>query len=349
MRKSCQSDIDTKTSINLTAMPGAGVTFFLRTLAQNNPHNFIFINSYEMQEFTRESFYGQLGTKLGLQPDNSSSLEQISLALSLKAQNAENLIIVCNRLDRLSAILDQNFFDNLRFLRDASRNKISMIFVSSQPLIEVAGHNIKEFASLVSKTTYFSGYSDNDLLEIFASSDIPDVDSKALSLAGGHHLLLQVLLRCQNLDNPLSDPMVELVIKDLYLGLSVKRRKILETSIIKGSKPIDQYLIDAGYIRDNIGHYEAFTPLLADYVKSLGKQYLPLKEKRLFKILLLHKGMITTKETICDSVWRENDGIVSDWALNALVYRLRRHSAFDSQRYSIESRKGEGYILFDHN
>jgi hypothetical protein len=345
----CQSDIKSLNSFNLCAMPGIGITFFLKALTQNSPDDYIFINSYEMEEFTREAFYSQLGAKLGLDENNQSKLSKISKALTQKAKSVDRLVIICNRLDRLGDILDQNFYDNLRFLRDSARDKITMIFVSSHPLIEISGRNVRDIVSLITKTVYFTGYSVDDLQEIFASRGTQDVDREALELSGGHHLLSQVLLNCQNLAKPLSDPMVELVIKDLYLGLSIKRQRLISSSVKKSSKPQDQYLLDAGFINQSGDKYEAFTPLLVGYIQSLGNQHLPLKEKRLFKVLLQHRGSIVSKEVVCDYVWSEDNGIVSDWALNALVYRLRRHDAFNSQRYTIESRKGEGYILFDHN
>lgn len=345
----CRANINSLNSFNLCAMPGVGITFFLKALTQDNPDDYIFINSYEMQEFSREAFYRQLGSKLGLVDSNQINLSEISRALSEKSNNVDRLVIICNRLDRLSDILDQNFYDNLRFLRDSARDKITMIFVSSQPLIEVSGRNASDIVSLISKTIYFTGYNVKDLQEIYSSRSTTDIDTKALTLSGGHHLLSQVLLNCQNLDKPLSDPIVELVIKELYMGLNLKRRRILENCIRKAVPPHDKYLIDSGYIVSTHNQFSAFTPLLTLYVQSLGTQHLPLKEKRLFKLLLQHKGSIVPKDVIFDFVWIEDNGIVSDWALNALIYRLRRHDIFDNQRYTIESRKGEGYILFDHN
>ena len=343
----CHDDIDSGISINLVAMPGAGVTFFLRSLSQKDSRNYLFINSFEMAEFSREAFYAQFAQKLNLKKDNAS-LSDISQAMVEKSNQTGRLIIVFNRLDRLEDILDQNLFDNLRFLRDSNRNKITMILVSSHPLIETHGHKIKDILSLVTKTNYFTGYTENDLSEVYRSIDKQKIDPRALHLAGGHLLLLQVLMRCQNLNRPLSDPMVNLVVKDLYNGLSAKNKKILNSVLSRNNTDQANELLSLGYIRKQNNKYETFSPLLEEYIHSLGKQHLPIKEKRLLKILLQNKGRIVLKETICDYVWSEKDGIISDWALNALIYRLRKHSAFDSQNYTIESRKGEGYILHEN-
>lgn len=339
----CQSSIKTQTSFNLIAMPGVGVTFFLKALAQNQPDNFMFVNSYEMRDFTKSAFYEQLCDKLGIEFTEPISLQKISKALNTHAEKLDRLVIIFNRLDRLSEILDQNFYDNMRFLRDAFRDKIIMIFVSSRPMFELSDADVKDGLSLITKTIYFSGYNDTDLVEISHSSSSAEIDKKALSNAGGHHALLQVLLRCQNLDNPLPDPMVEMLIKDIYFGLDINRRKQLEAFVLRGVEPKDSLLVNLGYIKN--GH--TFTPLLSSYIKGLGNSHLPVKEKRLMKLLTLHKGRVVSKEEIFDYVWPEKGGIVSEWALNALIYRLRRHTAFDNERYSIESRKKDGYVLLD--
>ena len=341
----CNKSIKTQTSFNLVAMPGVGVTFFLNALSQNKPDDFLFINSYEMHDFSKSAFYEQLSIKLGIESSEPFSLQKISIALNQRAKCLDRLVLVFNRLDRLAEILDQNFYDNMRFLRDSFRDKIVMIFVSSRPMFELSSAGVKDALSLVTKTVYFPGYSDEDLIEISRSSSSAKIDKRALAFAGGHHALLQVLLRCQNLDNPLPDPMVEMLIKDIYFGLDINRRKQLEAFVMRGIEPKDSLLTGLGYIKNDL----TFSPLLSIYIKSTGKSHLPIKEKQLMKILNLHKGRVVSKEELFDYIWPEKGGIVSEWALNALIYRLRRHAAFDKERYVIESRKKDGYMLIDLN
>lgn len=342
----CRQNIESATSFNLVAMSGVGVTFFVRALAQDKPGEFVFVNSYELHDFSKQALYEQLGQKLGLAGDEAKSLQAIHLALADRAANNERVVLVFNRLDRLSAELDQNFYDNLRYLRDSYRGKIVMIFVTSRPILELSAPNIKDFFSLVNQVTYFGGYSPEDLSEIAQATGGESVDPRAIDLSGGHHALMLVLSRCQNLNNPLSDPMVELLIKDLYFGLDVKRRKQLDGAVKRKNPVKDDFLNGVGFVKPV--EPMTFTPLLAEYILQQGKQHLPVKEKRLLRLLILHKGKLVTKEEIADYVWREANGVVSDWALNALIYRLRRHPTFDNQRYTIESRKKDGYILFDH-
>ena len=348
LRAACLKDIETGLSFNLVALPGAGITFFLKSLSQSDSENYIFINSYEMAQFSRDTFYSQIASKIGVK-SQSKSLEDISRKLVEKSNELGRLILVFNRIDRLNEIIDQNFFDNLRFLRDINRNKINMIFVSSTPIIETYGHQIKDLLSLITKTEYFKGYTSKDIKEVYTSIDNQKIDNRALKMSGGHLLLLQVLMRCQNLDRPLSDPMVELVVKDLCNNLTVRHKKILSGNRTRYNLPNDDYLFNQGFLKvQKNNEIIIFSPLLEEYINSQNKQHLPVKEKRLLKILMQNKDKIVLKDTICDYVWSENNGIASDWALNSLIYRLRKHAAFDNSNYTIESRKGEGYILY-HN
>ena len=179
----CNENIRTQTSFNLVAMPGVGITFFLNALSQNHPNNFIFINSYEMHDFSKSAFYDQLSLKLGIETSEAFSLQKISTALNQRAEGVDRLVLIFNRLDRLTEILDQNFYDNMRFLRDSFRDKIVMIFVSSQPMFELSTSGFKDVLSLVTKTTFFPSYTDDELIEI--SSPIK-LDPKALRFAGTH-------------------------------------------------------------------------------------------------------------------------------------------------------------------
>ncbi len=344
----CLDSITTLTSSNLVCMPGVGVTFLLRALEQKSNHPIIFINSYELPEFSWQALFGQLAQKLELDDQKALSLQAIGEALAKRAQDQERLVIVFNRLDRLGSMVNQNLYDNLRYLRDFSRDKIVMLFVSSEPLLETSAKGTHNIAPLLTRTIYFKGYNDADLNELLIANGMEQIEPRVLELAGGHHTLSQVLLRCQDLTNALADPMVELLVKDMYYQIHWRRRKQLKQLVLRNVQTEDQFLLGCGYVRQLAKDQQVFTPLLAEYIQQRNKQRMPAKEKRLLRILLLHQGKVVSKSDICDFVWPEHNGIVSDWALNALIYRLRHHKAFDAQRYSLESRKKEGYVLYDH-
>lgn len=336
-------------SINLVAMPGVGVTFLVRQLTYRSPDECVAINSFEMHEFTKVALYNQLTGKLGLaaEPGGHVDLRAIGEALKMRAGDGK-IILIFNRFDRLGPVLDQGLYENLRFLRDVANGRLALLFVTAEPVTEFASQGIQDLLRLVDNVLYFPGYPQEDMTEIIKSSNSPDVERQVVELAGGHHALLQILSRCQNLDNALSDPMVELVIKDIYLGLTPKRRKVIETIATGHSLPADSFLANIGYVAEDAGKLRTFTPLLSEYALRQTQAHLPARERRLLKLLLRNAGNVVSKQDIFDTVWHEADGIASDWALNALVYRLRRHPAFDSQRYTIESHKKQGYILNDH-
>ena len=342
----CLQNIATNTSFNLVAMPGVGVTFFMRHLAGKSRDRFVFINSYEMHDFTRQEFFQQLARKLDV-VDPNPDVATIAGALKDVVSSGQKIVLVLNRFDRLGSLVDQTMFDNFRYLRDVDRSKIVIIFMSARPLVEELDAGTKDVLGLVMATTYFPLYSSAELQEINSGTGNALLEAKALELAAGHHTLAQILHRCQNLDNALSDPMVELVVRDIFLSLDANRRRILELVATKSAPVDDPLLIHAGYVVQE-EESRVFTPLLHEFIQRQNTQHLPVKEQRLFNLLKRHAGQLVTKADIFDAVWLEDDGIASEWSLNALVYRLRRHAGFDDQRYTIESVKKRGYILHDH-
>ena len=347
----CLGLIGKATSFNLVAMPGVGVTFFAQYLETKSQDNFVFINTYEMSEFTKENFYKQLYNKLGgnPQPSINPSPEDIRELLVAKVRESDKkLVLVINRLDRLDNILDQNFFDILRFFKDVDRSKIVMIFISSHVVIDESSPKIKDLFNLISKTVYLKPFTEKDLRQILTIDGSSSAIEPAVKLCGGHHNLYNVLSRCQSLSNPLGDSMVELLIKDLFNSLPRKAKEELEAVTKKGSAPKDEYLLGVGFVQKKGSRHNAFTPLLSEYVSRESKTNLPLKEARLLKLLTDNAGKPVSKNLIFDTVWKHEDGIASEWALNSLIYRLRNHPTFDAKRYMIKSYKKVGYTLLDN-
>lgn len=347
----CAAAIESRTSFNLVAVAGVGVTFFVKYMRRRVEADYIDINAYEMHEFSKQALYGALGSGLGIEdmPAGEAVLSRISEALRKRTEQSEVVVLLFHRFDRMKAVIDQGFYDNLRSLRDIDRTKIVMVFVTALPLPELAHEQAAAALGLVTNTVYFPGFRPQDMKEIMAATSSGVVSGRMLELAGGHHLLLQILMTCQSLDNPLSDPMVELLVKDIVAGLDSRRRRIVET-VVRGGKsvPDDAFLLGTGFVTQSGGSWTLFSKVVKEYVARNAAGHLPVKERKLFDLLNAHAGSMVSKNDIFDYVWPEENGIASDWSLNALVYRLRRHPAFDSRRYEIESRKKEGYVLIDH-
>ncbi len=349
--KNCVKSITAGQSFNLVAMPGAGVTFLVRQLEQSSPDSYVSVNSFELHDFTKTALYNQLARKLGLEATSAEQVDLQAIGETLKIRAGDHkTVLIFNRFDRLGEILDQGFYENLHFLRDISDGRLVFGLITAEPLAESSGPGMQELLGLADTTHYFTGYSPEQLREILTSSGVQpaDIEPAALELAGGHHALIQILLRCQNLANALADPLPELIVRDLYLGLSPKRRSNLHAIAAGRNVQVDPFLQNIGYVVVRDGKPTVFSPLLAEYALREQRSHLPLRERRLLSLLKRNAGRLVTKQEILDTVWRETNGIASDWTLNALVYRLRRHPAFDSQRYRIESHKKQGYILYDH-
>lgn len=72
---------------------------------------------------------------------------------------------------------------------------------------------------------------------------------------------------------------------------------------------------------------------------------LPVKESKLFKLLRKNLGNTVSKDEIFIEIWNENSEEATDWALDALIYRLRKHPFMITNGYIIESHKKIGYTL----
>ena len=350
--EACLSRLRAATSINLISIPGVGVSYFLRYVSTRAPYAFLHINTYEMPEFSKQALWRQLAMKCGLELSDAQttpSLVDIKQKLQEMLATHERVVLIFNRVDRIAALFDQNFTDNLRYLQDGDvPRQIVFIFVSHQPLQGLHHQLLLVGPKIFSDTVYFTPYSQADLLAIAKLDGLSAPRAEvAARLAGGHHSLFHTLYRCQDIQNPLADPMVELLVTQIVNSLGPKRQDNLVKALgQKRSGKTDEYLLKTGFLRRlPDGSLRPFTPLLADYTLRHAQASLPHKEARLWRLLKKNLGRVVTKQTIFDHVW--GDEVAGDWALNSLVYRLRRHSAFDTKRYTITSVKKDGYMLID--
>ncbi len=253
-------------SFNLVALTGVGITYFINHLQTRSKDHFVYINTFEMPEFTKPAFYRQMIIKLGgsYAVDGLDDIQYIKQLITQYTERTKRkLVIVFNRFDRLNRIADQSFFDNLRFLQSDTKGSVVMLFVSSEPLVEEF-RSIKDISQLFSASLFFKPYSFDDLTQILLSDGTTISEQSVISLSGGHHNLYNIISRAQSLDNPLSDAMVELIIKDLYFGQNPRRREELN-SVSRGKKiKPDEYLVGIGLVKKVNTSFETFTPLLSE-------------------------------------------------------------------------------------
>ncbi|MDP3733490.1 MAG: helix-turn-helix domain-containing protein, partial [Candidatus Daviesbacteria bacterium] len=254
------------------------------------------------------------------------------------------IVIIFSRFDQLKKDFDANFLSNLQSLATIQPGKIVLIFTSIKPLDEIASNAITGGnMTFYSKYLYFKPYSSMDLKKLLKLEGVlsfKDLD-KLIELSGGHNQLLHILLNSQKQQNLLLDRFVKMQLKELVDYLDYQQKKQIQKIALGKQTEIDEYLLGVGMVKN----FKLFTPLLTDYIKTNMPVKLPVKEKFLFNLLRKNMGKTVSKDEIFTEVWPGNEEGASDWALDALIYRLRNHPFIKSQGYIIESHKKVGYTL----
>lgn len=339
--------IDQGISFIAMSMPGVGASYFLKYLASQKFAYFIYIDFYALPTLSQHEFYRMflkdLGGKPGPKTDEQVFLESKQILKKL-CQAHDKIVIIFSRFDQLKSAFDANFLSNLQSLTTIQPGKIVLIFTSIKPLDEIAPNAITGGnLTFYSKYLYFKPYSAMDLkklLKLDGNLSFKDLD-KLIELSGGHNQLLHILLNSQKQQNLLLDRFVKMQLKELVDYLDYHQRKqIQKIALGKQIEEVDEYLLGVGMVKNG----KLFTPLLADYIKQNLPVKLPVKENKLFKLLRKNLGQIVSKDEIFAEVWKESE-VASDWALDALIYRLRNHPFIKSQGYIIESHKKVGYTL----
>ncbi|OGE19768.1 hypothetical protein A3J19_02525 [Candidatus Daviesbacteria bacterium RIFCSPLOWO2_02_FULL_41_8] len=365
--------IEAALSFVVLSMPGVGVSYFLKYLTMQKFAYFIHIDLYSLPTLNQHEFYRMFLRDLKGNPDGKSDgqvfIETKEILKKLAAQH-EKVVIIFSRFDQLKNDFDANFLSNLQALttiqtgspRSAPAStkvaggagKIVLIFTSTRPLHEIAptaltGGNLNFY----SEELYFKPYSKDDLKKLLRiEPSRPGLGSSAieklLDSSGGHNQLFRILLSSPK-QNLLLDRFVKMQMKELIDYLDYHQRKQLQkVALGKSIEEIDDYLLGVGMIKkyqiSNI-KYQIFTPLLSEYIKTNLPVKLPVKEARLFRLLRAGIGRTVSKDEIFHEVWPNDSDSATDWALDALIYRLRKHPFMQANNYVIESQKKVGYTL----
>ena len=357
--------IDTGVSFVTISMPGVGVSYFLKCLACQDFAFFIYNDLYSLPTLNQHEFYRMFLRDLKGNPDGKSD-EQVFLETKEIVKNLvakfEKVVIIFSRFDQLAKEFDANFLSNLQALTTIQPGKIVLIFTSIKPLHDLApeavtGGNL----TFYSKYLYFKPYSANDLKKLLKTNPQPISSNQNLNelieLSGGHNQLFHILLSSPK-QNLLLDRFVKMQMKEFVDYLDYHQRKTLQKiALVKKVVEVDEYLLGVGMIRRMGSGYELFTPLLGEYIKTNMPVKLPVKEAKLFKLLKANMGSTVSKDEIFTEVWPARNASHSDaggvgheegatdWALDALIYRLRKHPFIKANNYIIESHKKVGYTL----
>lgn len=343
--------IDRGISFVTMSMPGVGASYFLKYLAMQEFAHFVHVDMYSLPALTQHEFFKLLLSELGGRPGKESDeelLQKSKLILKKLAEKEAKIVIIFNRFDQLKRVLDSNFLSNIQSLV-INPDKVVLIFTSIKPLYELApeavsGGNLNFY----SENLYFKPYSIKDLREILTIEPgrltSKENLERLLIFSGGHNQLLHILLSSQK-EQLLLDQFVKLQLKELVDYLDYTQRKQIQ-KIAQGKKTeeIDEYLLGVGMVKKEGQNYQLFTPLLVEYIKTNFPVKLPVKEARLFKLLRRNMGNVVSKDEIFNEVWGDS-AEATDWALDALIYRLRNHPFIKAHGYIIESHKKIGYSL----
>ncbi len=343
--------IDGSQSFTVVSMPGIGVSYFLKYLACQSFAYFIHVDMYNLPTLSQHEFYRMFFRDLGGKPSSITD-EQVFLEIKARlkklAEENDKLVVVFSRFDQLRKDFDENFLSNLQSLTNIAAGKIVLIFTAIKPLYEIApeaitGGNLPFY----SKILYFTPFSPKDLKSLFILEHTlkahPDLD-EMIKLSGGHNQLLHIFINSHKKSNLLLDKFVKLQLRDLYNYLDYSQKKDVQRITLGKAIEVDEYLLGVGYIIEINDTYQIFSPILAEYIKTNLPTKLPVKERCLFNLLRKNIGNVVSKDEIFQNVWGGSEE-ATDWALDALIYRLRKHSFLQSHGYIIESHKKVGYTL----
>lgn len=359
--------IETGISFTVVSMPGVGVSYFLKYLTSFPFAYFIYVDLYNLPTLNQHEFYRMFLRDLGGNPDGKSD-EQVFIEskeiLKNLSQKHEKIVIIFSRFDQLKKDFDENFLSNLQSLTNIALGKIVLIFTAVKPLYEISpdatkGGNL----SFYSKILYFTPLSKNDLKKLFTLDHTikyhPEID-QMIDASGGHNQLLHIFINSHKKQNLLLDKFVRLQLRDLYDYLDYDQKKQVQAIAMgKTVSDPDEYLLGVGYMtlqrhperslakgeRVEGSRFKLFSPVLEEFIKTNMPKKLPVKERLLFKLLQNNIGKVVSKDEIFKTVWPDNEAGATDWALDALIYRLRKSSFMKANGYIIESYKKVGYSL----
>lgn len=290
------------------------------------------------------------------------------------------VLFIFDRFDQYIPQVTEQFFINLKIMRDRAKYRFGAIFSVSRPLEDTVGPlTLSTFYEFVAGNVVYLSILDIPGLEFRISylektigQKLDDkVKNKILDLTGGHS---KVTLRaCENI---LSEPLDDITkLEERLLKSGHVQSALYE--IWQGLTPEEQEIL----LSPSASSYEAFAknglftskgecaiPLFLTFIQRLPKEKTTLRfdpekndivlgkkllsedlsasEFRLLRFLMQNEDKVCEKDEIINAVWRESasrEG-VTDQALDQIVYRLRKKIEPDpNSPIFIITVKGQGY------
>ncbi len=338
-------------TVSVLGMPGSGISLFLKELCKANLGHSVYIDVFGISQLTSLELFRTLAASLGVKSIGDSDtliVKECIKRLEQLTRTKGTVIIYFAGFDQLVNVLDTSLLQHLQALARCADGKVKLVFglcISLKKLIPDALFD--SGLRLFGNRYYLKPHSSDELkylLETYGPpgwSSAPNLEGM-IKLSGGHFQLLMTLLSHQADLSDIPTKPADPLFKNLYDHLLGPQRTIVR-NLAQGRhlKASDEYLQGIGMVAP---HGTLFSPLFSDYLAGLYGQRLPAKEQRLFSLLKRSLGSVVPKRVIIDTVWKDSE-VGSEWALNALIYRLRKHPAFVAKGYTIENHKKVGYIL----
>lgn len=328
-------------------VPGMGISLFLKETSKQIKGKTLYIDGFVLSSSSAEEIFNEVLNQLNNNEDKNKNAYQL-LMDTLK--DTKHVTIIIAGFDELK--ISREFLFQLRSLIYAIPQLRFVFGVCKQPIIFLSNSVIAKDPTLF-KTIYFLPLYSKDetfyLLEKYNQyfDSQSSFNEEMTILSGGHFQLLQLLLRPEKNSITINDPFIKVCLHSIFNHFSNKQKNFLKQLTKKNTlQESENYLEAVGIIKKE-KKYTFFSPLFEMYIKSITNKELPKKEQVLFETLLQYKGSVVEKETLFATIWPDEESEATDWALDALLYRLRRHPIFIETGFTIQSQKKVGYILVE--
>ncbi len=332
----------------------------------------------EEQKTVNDLFKDALGFK-----DELILFQALKKAVDFLAIEKEmTIVFLFDRFDQYAPFIDENFFLNLKILRNRAKYRFSCVFSSNRPLEEVLEPAVfSEFYEfMVGNTVYLDIYdkpgTDFRLSYIEKSTGrktSENLKEELIKLTGGHGKLTKVSYEILLSEKKLEEDLVSLLLKktavqgalyEIWESLTPSEQKELNKNSDTDEK---SYLFLSGLLTKksvSIPLFQAFLKTLKpegeeklEFIPDFNQikqgdeditEKLSPSEFKLLKFLILNRGRVCEKDEIIENVWKDSktqEG-VTDQALDQIVYRLRKKVEIDpNSPTNIQTIKGRGYKL----
>jgi hypothetical protein len=317
----------------------------------------IFVDANEVSNFAFADFEKQIREGL------PHALETFSLASYLQI-NPQKLVIFFTGFD---TALKNNGIDALNHIGGLTQkyDHFSIILCTETNLLESQLIKTTALKSAFLQNIFFAPlYTEDDARQFFTyleekwqcSFDKKKTATLAKEI-GGHFWLLKEAARILRAHPVLS--VKELLASQTLVSKGLTLYRLLDKNdqetilhILRGEKPFSEsdYLSQTNLITrlsywHDIKEYLLRQEPLQQNLETNLDIYFTSLERDVFELLLDKKGIVTRQE-IAQVLWQENwEERYSDWAIDQVMYRIRKKIVTTNAPYQLITKKGEGFVL----